>query len=1725
MNKNRRPGIDDPLMIGAVKTNIGHGEAASGLSALIKAVLVVERGIIPPTIGITKLSSKIKWDEWQVQVPVEPTPFPAHLPVRRASVNTCGYGGTNAHVIVEEAASMLRVGQTYRYVDNNAPEDQRNKVTAPRRAVHRKRPFLLPFSAHDKSSLLRNIEAHGKVADKYNLFDLSWTLATRRSKHATKAFTVASHKTLNDAFGDITSGFKFSDKKRAPPTIGFVFTGQGSQWPRMGAELLEYSKTFLASIRNLDRALDELIDGPEWCIEDVLLESEATSPVHEPEFSQPLCTAVQIALVDLLADWGIRPAVTVGHSSGEMAAAYAAGLISAQEAISAAYYRGKVTKDVQAGGAMMAIGLGAEAVESYLADSRGKVVVACHNSPSGVTLSGDADILEDLKAKFDEEKIFARSVKTSGKAYHSHYMAPVSAKYEGMLGAARARTPFDLAQQQSGAKMVSSVTNTIMSDTAMLDEKYWSANLRSPVLFNQAVQTILTAEQLPAVDLLIEVGPHSAMAGPIKQIKAELNAEKLEYLPTLLRGTDSAIQLLKLAGEMFLRSYPLAMERVTGAYVSESKDNMAKGSVIVDLPRYQWNYSRQFWPESRASREHRYAQHPRHDVLGQLVIGSSISEPTWRNIMRIRDLPWLTHHSLGGEAIFPAAGYFSMAIEAIAQINEKSDKPAEIDNYVLRDVSIKKALVTPDNDDGIEVLTNLRLSVFGSGWWDFSVSSVDTENTKKEHMAGSISINTSTPRGARKPRKAPEFTQRTSGKAWNQALREVGFDYGPTFSDMEDIRFNGKDFEASCATTIKQTVDENLGESRYALHPASVDSTLQLSIAAIYAGRMNAMDCGVVPVQVDEVTIWPPTVDQVRTARASAYAWVDRRGIRLFENSVQMTADNGEMVLEISNVRTNSYEAAVPQKDETALKPAPYGEMAWELDVDSLETNSVLAASDLTNLALFKYPGLKVLDVSSVTENALAVLRKNPQAFYTLAVASSDRVDAAKASLADYTNAKTTTLDTAEDLETQSFTPASYDVVMAPTSLLAKLKSLVKPGGFVISLDEAKLERVPEAGDNKTASRMINGAHTVQLVYRTSQKPIVSQVKNALEALGWHVNVSNLQGCVDPKVGFSAGGHVIMLADFEGPLLVSVTEKEFSAIQHITNNASSLLWVTNGGILKGKRPEYAMVSGLARSVTSEQASLDFRTLDVDVEDSEAVQPAHISRSIARVAILQSAKTDETPEREFCVSKAGDTYISRLVRNDGLNTMFSISEKPELAQFSPGDHISGKIVQGKVVFEQQEAVISRTIKPDYVEVQVQFSGLTKEGVLVITGADYPTTFSHEIGGVVTLVGSSVTAFSPGDRVVGYNVDKFASYQQVPASMLHKVRPEDNMSSIVSSLTAYATAGYAFDTLAKLQPNETILVLNGTGTSGAAAIMVAQAKGAIPYAEAKTDEEAVFLQKQLGLPAKQVIRSSEGPISAQLDWLTNGHGADVIFSAGSGVDSGSAREAWRCIARFGRFVDAGRKDVLSRNAIDTVPVRRGALYMPFDVLDLLEARPGVVASFLPLILDLFNKGRFKVPGVVQHISLGEIDKAVSNFSDAFGVVKPVIHYEASEEPLWVIPALRTKLQFNSDVTYLLVGCLGGLGRSLTSWMMESGARRFAFLSRSGTDSKSAAKLVKDIEAAGAIVQVVRGDATNRADVVRALKEIPSRYPVRGVVHAAMVLRVSDRSPEAIIRLDTD
>lgn len=1712
MNDARSP-EEDALVIGAVKANIGHSEAASGLSAIIKAVLVCEKGVIPPTRGVVNPNPKIDWENWQVRVNNEPIPFPEHLPVRRVSVNSFGYGGTNAHVIVEGVESFL-------------PGYRHGGLKSKSRGMHnRKRPFLLPFCAHDRPTLNRNLAAYAAKVDKYNLLDLSYTLGNRRSRLASRGFTVVSDSNLQATFAGIEKSFTFADKKKAP-TVAFAFTGQGAQWALMGAELMAYYPSFLKTIRKLDHALGELDDGPEWTIEDSLLENAETSRINEAEFSQPLCTAIQIALVELLACWAIFPQVTVGHSSGEIGAAFAAGKVSAGEAIIVAYYRGKVVRSVTTDGAMMAVGLGAEEVQPYLEKLSGKVLVACHNSPSLVTLSGDADALDSVKAELDLQGVFARPVKTGGKAYHSHHMHQVSAKYRALMQRTKALNPFE-SPKPSDAIMVSSVTNSVVGPDVAIDEDYWCANLVSPVLFNQAITTIATDPTLPKVDLLLEIGPHSALSGPIRQICLVNKFEKLSYLPTMLRSSNSAADLLKVAGELFLRDYPLDMDRVTlmEERKASGKIKLTRGKMLVDLPTYQWNYAKNLWAENRQSIEHRRPAFARHDILGQRIPGCSLAEPTWRNRLRIRDLPWLQHHSLGGEAVFPAAGYFSMAIEAITQMNEMRTNPVDIRSYVLRDVSIKNALVTPDDDDGIEVLFNLRPSVYDESgdvgvWWDFNVSSVSSEARGSDHMTGTIGLNART-RG-QPPKVIPNLPQRASGKSWNQGLRDVGFDYGETFQDMANIRSDGRNFVAAAETALKKECGIMEGESRYVLHPSTVDSCLQLIIVSIYAGRLNDMTCGAVPIQVDEVAIFPPSSDQLRNVKATAHSWTDERGIRAFRSSSQLIAADGEMLMDIKDIRCVAYEAAVPLQTTELIDSQPFMEMVWKTDVESLDqrTGATMDIKELIALSVHKNPSLKVLEFGTLY--ARPALATSKLLDYTLACSTDNDLTDAKAVCVQYQNAKVQELNEVEPLQTQDLPEGKFDLVLAQTingdaSELESIRKTLVPGGRAVlgKVSEAALKAAGFTGVNftmqddvvvsttKTETNEDDLADTNKnyvLVYRTKPVDLARQMQTTIAAMGWSVRSVSLASCEVTK-----DDRVVMVTDLEAPLLSTLSEAELDGLHHITTTTSSLLWITAGGLLTGKRPEHGMTAGLARSLTSENASLKLTTIDFDLDTTTSADVVRLT-----VAALQrQAGAAAIHESEYYVDK-GVVHVSRLTPNQDLNQAYTLDKKDANdVFFSSGQALVGKVQSGRVVFEK-DLRTDDPIDNNDVEVQVVLGGLNTEDVAVISGTDYPTDFSHEICGIVSKVGSEVKHLGAGDKVVGFSVDKFASIQRTSADLVFKLDQNDSLEEVTTLPMAYATALHGLQTLARADAHDTVLILNGTGSAGAAAIHVCKLLEAKTFVVVESPAEAQEMMAKFNLTMNQTLIALDGPIQAQIAALNESHSADVVFSAGS-VDQKMARECWRGIAPQGRYVDVGRKKVLERSVLDTLPMRRGANYLSFDLTELISTKPKLISSLLRLSVQLYRDKWIPAIHPVKLENIAGLSAAISTFSNKLTDGKTLISYEASETPLQVLPS-RTSFRFREDATYLLVGCLGGLGRSLTSWMRARGAKRFAFLSRSGTDSKQAAILVQDIEAAGIDCQVIRGDVTSQKDVADALKSIPSRFPVRGVVHAAMVLRVS-------------
>lgn len=693
-----------PLFVGSIKTIIGHLEGAAGLAGFLKASNSLQRGLIPPNLHFNRLNPKIEPFYKGLQVPSALTKWPV-LPdgvPRRVSVNSFGFGGANAHAILEE------------YVQpGSAPQ-----INADGGSSRSFSPFV--FSALTETSLVALLQQYSETLkarpDDIDAFDLSWTLHSRRSQLATRATFPAS--SIQQLIAKIDSkleavkknpgtavGTRSSGKPAAPRILG-VFTGQGAQWPAMGAQLIQSSSFVRERIAHLEEALATLppADRPEWSLREEMLAGPDRSRIAEAALSQPLCTAIQVALVDLLRAAGITFSSVVGHSSGEIAAAYAAGFLSARDAVRVAYYRGvcaRLAGNAANGqkGAMLAVGTSLEDAQELveLQAFRGRLAIAAHNSSASVTLSGDADAIVHAKKVFDEKKIFARLLKVD-TAYHSHHMFPCADPYVEALRACGVRVNRD---RDTSCTWFSSVIPgaKVMEPVQELQDIYWRDNMCNTVLFADAVKNAMSNDD--QINLALEVGPHPALKGPATQNIADVRPTPLPYSGVLSRGSDDVEAFSDALGFVWtlLGSRAVDFQSLDRAVTAASRIP----KLVVDLPSYQWDHGRLFWSESRRSRKIRGRKQAPHELLGVLSPESNAHDMRWSNVLKMSEIAWLEGHQLQGLVVFPAAGYVAMAIEACRSV--AGDQAVEI--FELHNLTIPRAITFEEGDSGVEVLATL----------------------------------------------------------------------------------------------------------------------------------------------------------------------------------------------------------------------------------------------------------------------------------------------------------------------------------------------------------------------------------------------------------------------------------------------------------------------------------------------------------------------------------------------------------------------------------------------------------------------------------------------------------------------------------------------------------------------------------------------------------------------------------------------------------------------------------------------------------------------------------------------------------------------------------------------------------------------------------------------------------------------------------------------------------
>jgi hybrid polyketide synthase/nonribosomal peptide synthetase ACE1 len=697
--------VDQKLWVGSIKTIVGHTEGTAGIAGVLKASLALKHATVPPNLLFESLNPKIEPFYKNVQLSTKATPWPS-LPEghpRRASVNSFGFGGANVHAILE----------SYDPATAQRPPDPEATLFT---------PFV--FSANTEASLRATLVGYHeyltKVGASIPLRDLAYTLHSRRSAFQfTSTITASDMESLISKIDGVLQEDQSSAKqpsirrahretdaeKANGPSILGIFTGQGAQWAGMGAALIRNSKTAKQIICKLETRLSNLptSDRPSWSLEEELLKDASSSRMSEATISQPLCTAVQILQVDLLRAAGIKLSAVVGHSSGEIGAAYASGFLTAEDAICVAYYRGlhsHLAGHEGISGSMMAVGTSVEDAQELCDEPefQGRVSVAAINSPVSVTLSGDQDAIEEMKIILDDEKKFARVLKVD-KAYHSHHMTPCSDAYIASLAALEVK---DVGQQDQHPTWFSSVFDgeDIINKRETLGSTYWNDNMVHPVLFQQAI--VSAHKSMGQFTLAIEIGPHSALQGPALQTVQDLSTDALPYTSLFRRGVSGVESVADCLG--YIWSY------FGGDMVDlKSYDDFVSGEtsttkVVKGLPTYAWDHG-DYWNESRYAKAIRLRPGPLHELLGHMTPDSNEQDLRWRHVLKPSEMPWLIGHKLQDQIVFPAAGYVASALEAAMALCKHKHVTACLIEVI--DVEFGRALVFDDSSSSVEVIISM----------------------------------------------------------------------------------------------------------------------------------------------------------------------------------------------------------------------------------------------------------------------------------------------------------------------------------------------------------------------------------------------------------------------------------------------------------------------------------------------------------------------------------------------------------------------------------------------------------------------------------------------------------------------------------------------------------------------------------------------------------------------------------------------------------------------------------------------------------------------------------------------------------------------------------------------------------------------------------------------------------------------------------------------------------
>ncbi|GAB7352403.1 hypothetical protein MBLNU459_g2831t1 [Dothideomycetes sp. NU459] len=1707
-----------PLYVGSIKGAIGHTESAAGLASLLKATAMLDRELIPPVAGFATPKPDLPLDQMEIPTKLIPWPHAAGI-TPRISINSFGFGGTNAHVILERG-----------------PRTRLDALD-----LHSAFPRLFTLSAYSSASLRAMIQAHQSWVEQHpetSLVDLSYTLLHRRSALPYRFSTVVEdHSNLVDA---LSQGFAISATKPSPmePDIVMVFTGQGSQWPGMGRELLLSSSTSSSVFRDSIRASRDMLYelGATWDLESELLHGAANSRLNEAELAQPATTCTQIALITLLRAQGVRPNAVVGHSSGEIAASYAAGHLSHAAAIKAAFHRGCMAAAIKSkgmgGGAMLSVGLGEHEAAIYLKDlTRGKAVIACINSPRSVTVSGDVGAVDEV-----QERIVAASDGTFHRklpvdtAYHSHHMLAVADDYLARLGT--------LEREQTAAgdqpvAFVSSVTGQFK--TSGFNADYFVANFISPVRFSDAVEALGKARHRTGQQaVFIEIGPHPALSGPVRQCLQHPDVPKFpfDYQAPLQRKVDAVTSVLSLAGKLFERGVQMRWEAVSALVPGTDT-----ATVLHNLPAYTWDHSVKHWHESRVARAYRLRKEPYHDLLGVPVLDATDLEPRWRHFLDQGSLPWLADHVVDGLTIFPGAGYLCMAIEGVAQLARQTFPQRQLETLALRDISFKRGLVVPDKQR-VELQLSLKPQAGLSLGFDFNIMALAESGEWYEHCTGNV-VGVLAEDGATNEAKKvevpnmPPGSDTTSHDNLYREMNAVGNTYGPAFAGLDYITMAT---DASQAQALFRILDVKQWmpakhQRPHIIHPSTLDLVFQGALPLV--GRSLGPG-SIMPVHIEEVLLSatpslhePNTELDISTLLTSSHFRTAVTDIAVLASDSRVISITG---MEFRSLGSRDSSGGVNGMADHGTREICY-KLNWQTAMEYLRIADLPTNPDLVDLisnSTMSRHGLVTVGLGASIDLAKdlldAVNTSNKVTSHDFVDATPGRFDDAAVRLKEFP-VQFRALRPGIDPATRGFEAQAYDIVLAAsTKWLKQAAVLVKPGSTVLLVLSARdskdttwraaLQGNPATLQEQFSFRDTQGRLIVVmksggkqlpskvhiLTHSTSNAPAwVASVEQGLRARNTTVSLDTfdpstletlLHGSADPS-----SNKAIVIADDISDFPILANASIFNAVTTLLTQAASIVWLSPDG-----PADFHQIEGFVRTAHAENDNL--RLVTIHTASNLLANEGDHNRLVDLTASAVGQVVDRDTlhiEREYRIFETGAVKVPRLHHSTELNRAIAdgsdFGPETETRHFLDTQRPLLLSPDGTAVFVNDDKIHATPLADDMIEVETQSVVVPKAGASASLG---------EYSGVVAHVGANVKTLKLGDRVFALAPVVGASRLRIPASHAGLLPPNLSSSTASALLLNTISASYALRGIARLLSSGGTVLIHGARTAaGRAAIAVTRSIGARVTATADDLAEAYALKEEVGIDTADILVTRQSLYRRSPRDVFPG-GIDAIIQAG---DESVPAEVLAHIKPFGCVVVIGP---LSAVAAARKPPPNVAFHF-VDIEGLVQARPDLTANLVT-----------EAAAVLGHIPLAGLEipvRDVAEIGEVLRLINTGVHAKAvldigpDSTVEVIVPESKVNSWADDDATYVVAGGLGDIGQRFLSLMAHRGAKHLATISRRSIDVDTQRVLQAKLEAIrpGIHLYLLQADISSASSMEAAAATLAHQGapPVRGVIQSAMVM----------------